>query len=198
MDRSPNRARRLGEFRYRFERPDLVLSMNNRDQRGFVIDGCAGRGQVDDAVVVNADATDGEAFPFEPATRHLGRWVLNLAGDDPPAADRSHRSEAADRVVARFGPATVEDDLLRLRTDQLRDFGSGFLDRRASRTPQRRGRLGIAELLAQEGEHRIEHLGIHRCGAIVIEIDRAIRSGHRLRILGSVLRQPNSFSRAGG
>ena len=96
---------------------------------------------------------------------------------DIPAA-REFRQNAVreaqplDRVVAGFRPAAGEDDLVRLCPDQGRDPPARDFDRVVSGLAECMSTGGVAEVLAEEGQHRVEDGRIDRRGRIVVEVDR--------------------------
>jgi hypothetical protein len=126
--------------------------------------------EIDAAIALRLDAMDSVALPREQVTRLLGGGMFDGAGDDAAVAIALH--DAADRHVAGFGAAAGEDDLVRLRADQRRDMAARGVDGVFGAAAQRVTGRRVAERVAQERQHGVEHIRRDRRGGVVIEIDR--------------------------
>ncbi len=80
---------------------------------------------------------------------------------------------ALDRQVVRLGRAAGEDDFAGGCADERGDLASGAANGLVSLPPIRvLPARGIAELLGEVRQHRLEHARIDRCRGVVVEIDR--------------------------
>ena len=133
-------------------RAHLVVRELYRDERGVVGD----RGR--DLVCVEAadpvDADQRELTRFAPARVEHTR-VLDRRRDHP-AAETGPAHGAPDRVVDRLGPARGEHDLTRASSEELGDLLARVLDRDPGDPALRVQARGVAVVLPEEGEHRLE------------------------------------------
>ena len=98
--------------------------------------------------------------------------VLGLEGDDVVALGPVELRHALERQVVRLGGAAGEDDLVRLRADERCHLLPGLLHRRLGppsegMVPRRR----VAKVLAQVGQHRLQHPRVERGRGMVIHVD---------------------------
>src|SRR5437879_13688140 len=98
--------------------------------------------------------------------------MLDLRGDD--VARPSRGGHALDAQVVRFRAPRGEDDLVLRHLEESGDLLASGVYALARLTAEAVHARGIAEALAEIGQHRLEHLGMHRRGCVVIEIDSAI------------------------
>ena len=108
------------------------------------------------AGAVNADPGDSPSMTLQPLARIRGCWMLDHRRDDM-AAIGERLGHTADGEVVRFGAARREDDLVGRAAEQHRDLRSRLLDRCASSTTHRVVARRIAEVVAEIGEHRVNH-----------------------------------------
>ena len=120
--------------------------------------------------------------------------MLDGAGDDVVATAPLRRHRTLDREVVRLGRAAGEGDLRRRRADQRGDLRPrrvhGVLRFPA---PRVLAAGGVAELLGEVRQHRLEDAGIDGRRGVVVEIEglhwsgspgSQVLSGLRLRIWG--------------
>ena len=81
---------------------------------------------------------------------------------------------ALDSEIVRLGAARGEDDLVLGDLEEARDLLACRLHAIARVATEAVDAGRIAEVLAEVRQHRLEHLGVHRCGRVVIEIDPAV------------------------
>ena len=111
------------------------------------------------------------------------RLVLGLQGDDvvalgPVELDHALEARLSDSVAPRG-----EDDLLVRRADQRGHLRARLLDRRLGLPAEGVvARRGVAEVLPQVGQHRLQHARIERGRGVVVHVDREL---HRV-VLGLV------------
>jgi len=91
---------------------------------------------------------------------------------DDSAAITVEPNGAANGDVAGFGAAAGERDLVCIGTDQRRDLAARGLDGVVRACAQGGVRRRIAELALQIWHHGLQHGGIDRRRAIVVEINR--------------------------
>ena len=171
MDERAMPFRGARDFRDRLQRADLVLRMDDADERGGVVDRRRDRLGGDATVWPWRHPADLVPFALQQGAARLRRRMLDCRGDER-APLRIAPSGAADRDVARLGAAAGEGDFVSARADQRGDLCARVLDRIMRAPP--RGMCGgrVAEFLAQERQHGVEHGRIDRRGGIVIEVDR--------------------------
>jgi hypothetical protein len=98
--------------------------------------------------------------------------VLDLRGDDVAASAR--HGHALDRHVVGLGAAGGEDDLLLAHAQEVGDLVAGGLQPLARLAAEAVDARGIAEPLAEVGQHGGDHIRMHRRGCVVIEIDLSV------------------------
>src|SRR6185436_4156027 len=93
--------------------------------------------------------------------------------DDVVALLAVHLGDALDRQVVRFGRAAREDDLLRVRADEIRNLLARLLDR-LFRFPAERmvAAGGVAEVLREVRQHRLDDARVHRRRRVIVHVDR--------------------------
>src|SRR5712675_1664590 len=97
------------DLRHRLDRADLVLGMNDRDQRDLAIDGAGETAGIDASVLLRWHARDLYALALEQGAARFCRRMLDRACDNvSPSALDVHG--AADRDVARLRSAAGKDD----------------------------------------------------------------------------------------
>ena len=170
MDDRAIGLRELRNLGKRLQRADLVLRMDDGDERGVSIDLRRHLAKIDTPGTVDADTDDIEAFPLQTDARHGRSGMLDRRGNDP--APRSGRSgDTTDRVVAGLRPAAGENDLIGTRADQRGNLAARRLNRIPCPPAESIGARRVAELLAEVGQHRLEHLARHGGCRVEIEID---------------------------
>ena len=91
------------------------------------------------------------------------RWLPRSA----PGID-----DALDGEVVRFGRAASEHDFVRGRADQRRDLLAGPFDGFVGVPPEAVAAAGgVAKVLGEVRQHRLEDARVHGCGGVVVEID---------------------------
>ena len=93
------------------------------------------------------------------------------SGADKCAAVGSQGEGRADRGVVRLGPAARENDFPRLRPDEGGYLLPGAIDCLARLASEAVAARGIAVVIAEPRQHRLEHLGSEASCGVVVEID---------------------------
>ena len=88
-------------------------------------------------------------------------------------------------MIARFGAAGREDNLVRLRFQEGGDLNAGTFDGVVGRFSVAVRAGWVAEVLAQIREHGVENGGVDRRGGVVVEINRVHDNCHRSDNLNS-------------
>ncbi|MPN13814.1 hypothetical protein SDC9_161140 [bioreactor metagenome] len=163
---------------------DLVVHGHHAGEDGVGADRGLEHFDVQQTVFLHVQIADFKALAlqFTHGVQHslvLGlhrNQVLTLAGIE--------MGRPLDRQVVRFGGAGSPDDFLGIGTDQRGDLLARLLDGGLGHPAEAvRTRCGIAEMLAQVGNHLFGNARIDRGGGRVIEVDRQF---HRLsRWVGS-------------
>ena len=175
------RANDLADLADRLQRADLVVGELDRDDRRPLRDRGGNLLGVDPAVAIDRQLDDLEAELLEVLQRVEHRVVLDRAGHDSMAAALARPRGALQREVQRLGAAAGEDDLARTRPDRAGDTLMGLVERSARSPAVRVRRRGVAELAAQERQHRLERLRTQRRRGGVVEVDRHRRDCRRAR-----------------
>jgi len=144
--------------------------MDDRHERSRAVDRRDHRLRADASIRARRDAAHRNAIALEQlATLFRGRMLDR--GRHNRAPRRIARRRTTDRNIARLGAAAGEGDLVRACANQRGDLRARILDCVMRAAAKRIGRGRIAELIAQERQHGVEHRGIDRGRGVVIEID---------------------------
>ena len=188
--RMEHSAHRMGEFRDlpdRLDGADLVVRRHDGDERGVLAQRVFELLEIDAAVLVHVQIGDAEALLFERFAGVEHRVVLDLGGDQVPAAlGRRAVHKPADGEVVRLRAAAGEDDLARgvvvLLVDRHRgvqafaDRGARLVERHFGLAPDAVERGRVAEIFGQPRLHRLEcGLGQGR-GRRVVRINKSVHS----------------------
>ena len=161
-------ARDLGD---RLDGPDLVVGVHHRDEHrprrerpGDVVG-------VDQAGPVDRYVGHVCAVPLEVAAGLDDRRVLHRGGHDvrPLPARRLDCSD--ERGVVRLGTAAGEDDLGRRAAEEPGEPGAGAGDGLSRRRPRPVRARGVAVVLREVRQHRLEHLGGDGRAGVVVQVD---------------------------
>ena len=136
VQRARRAARQGGDLADRLKRADLVVGVHDADERGAAVQGLAHRVGIDQSLAIDRHNRDPAAQAFEELARLQRGRMLDGAGDDVqrrcaqrPKKPRSlAKTDPFEGMIARFGAAAGEDDLVRLRTEQLGDLLPGLFD----------------------------------------------------------------------
>jgi methylthioribose-1-phosphate isomerase len=129
--------------------------------------------EVNAAILGDGQKGDFVAILFETLTSVEHGFVLDHLRDDVVALLAVHFRGALDRQIVRLGGAAGEDDFLRRRVDQPGDLGARVLHRFLGRPAERVVAAGsVAELIVKVRQHCLDHARVHRCGGVVIHVDR--------------------------
>jgi hypothetical protein len=124
-----------------------------------------------DAVAIDGHVVDGDAVGLEPDAGGQHGLVLDGGGEDPVGRLGGALDGAAQDLVGGLGAAGGEDDLAGLGAEQVGDALAGPFDGAAGALAPPVNAGGVAEVLAQEGEHLVEHFGVDGGGGVVVEVD---------------------------
>ena len=164
----------------RMNRPDLVVGVHDRDQHGLVGDRVAHRVGIDHPVLVHRQVGHGRlARPFQRAATVEHRLVLGDAGDDVVALVLVELDNPLDRLVVGLGRAAGENYLLGLRIDQRGDLVARLVDRFLGFPAEAMVAAGgVAELLREVRQHRLQHPRIDRRRRVIVHVYRQL--DHRI------------------
>mmetsp|Transcript_43067 Transcript_43067/g.84220 ORF Transcript_43067/g.84220 Transcript_43067/m.84220 type:complete len:337 (+) Transcript_43067:513-1523(+) len=160
----------LADLLHWLDDPDLVVDCHDTAQHSVG----AYRGpqlvEVHDTVLHHGKVRDLETLLLEDAAGVEDALVLRLGGDDVLLLPLVEPRDALDRHVVALGRAARPDDLLRVRADQRPHARPCFLHG-ALCLPSKvvRPRVRVAILPGHEGEHGVEHAGVHGGGALVVQ-----------------------------
>ncbi len=163
----------LADLGNRMNRADLVVGPHDRDEHGLVGDRAAHRVGIDHPVLVDRQIGDRRlARPLERAATVEHRLMLGDASDDVVALVLVKLDDALDCKVVGLGGAAGENNFLGLGADQRRDLIARAIDglfRFPSEAVVAAG--GIAELLGEIRQHRIEHARIDARGRVIVHVN---------------------------
>ena len=174
-------ARQAADRGERLQHADLVVGGHHADQDGLRLDGRFERREIDQAVGADRQHRDAAAARLEPRqVSSTARCSVATVTMWSPRSLRA-RGDALEReVVASVAPL--------VKTISLCDAPIRAATwRRAARRlagPPAGGVVeagGVADLVAQERQHRVEHAGVDRRGRVVVEVDHA-GSWRRVRV----------------
>ena len=165
---NPVPARDLPKLAHGLERPHLGVGVHERDEDGVRSNGLLQILRPDHTVFVHGKIGDGEALRLQRLAGAEHGVVLDLRGHDVPGTPGG--GDALDPEIVGLRAPGGEDDLVLGHAEESRDL----LTRRLQSLPRVAAEAvharGIAESLAEVGEHGLQHLGMHRSGGVVIEI----------------------------
>ena len=116
------RVRDPREIGHRLHRPDLVVGVHHRDERGLVGQRRLEGLRRDDAGRVDREQGRRPAAARERLERGEDGFVLDRAGDQVPASgDLERLGDTPDRKIVRLGSAAREDDLGHFGLQEVRD-----------------------------------------------------------------------------
>jgi len=98
--------------------------------------------------------------------------VLDLRADD--VAGAPGRRDALDAEVVRLRASRREHDLVLRHPEEAGDLLARDVEALARRAAEAVHAGGVAESLAEVGEHGLQHLGMHGRGRVVVEIDEPV------------------------
>ena len=150
----------------RLDRPDLVVGEHDRDEDDVVGERVGQFGEVDAAIRVDTDRD-----PAKRLDRVQHGVMFDRGADDTTAAASRDRPE--DREVVRLGPAAREHHFPGLTSQPGRDRLARVLERLLGPPRDRVRPRGVAEVLGEERQHRLERLGPQRRRCRVVEIGHA-------------------------
>ena len=163
--------RQLGD---RLDRPDLVVGVHDRDERGVGPGVAVPQGVgIDDAAPSDRQERRGCQPRFASALTVLqDGLVLDRGRDQMSAAGRLERfGGAAQREVVGLGAAAREDDLGRLGADERRDRRSGVIERRLGPLAEGVDADGLPNCVGRARDDGLDHLGASGCRRVVVEVD---------------------------
>ncbi len=158
--------------RQRLQHADLVVGRHDGDEDGARGHRRAELGEVDEALRVHAEPRDAAPLALEPFAGVQHRLVLGGGGDDVVAAIAQRVGDAFERQVVGLGRAAGEDDLPGRCADEVGDLGPRRVHR-LLRVPAV-GVLaarGIAEVLGEKRQHRLEHARVNRRRRVIVQVD---------------------------
>ena len=169
--------RDLADLGNRMKRADLVVGPHDRDEHGLVGDRVAHRVRIDHPVLVDRQIGHCRlAGTLERAATVEHGLVLGDATDDVVALIFVKLDDALDCQVVGLGGAAGENNFLGLGADQRGDLVARATDglfRFPSEAMVAAG--GVAELLGEIREHRIEHTRIDARGRMIVHINRLLQ-----------------------
>lgn len=121
---------KLANVRQRLLDTNLVVDSHDGDEAGLGPDGLLQILEVDQTVVLHGQICDLKALVLQVSAAVQDALVLRLAGDDVVLLARplEESRHALDAHVVTLRRSRREDDLLRIRADQLGNVAASLLD----------------------------------------------------------------------
>ena len=128
---------------------------------------------VDQTVGLHVEVSHLKALALEFTHGVQHRFVLGFDGDEVLASGLVEMRRAFDGEVVGLGRAGGPNDFAGVSSDQGGDVSTGFFYRFfCFPTPCMATRGRIAKVLAQPGNHGVDHAGVDRIGRCVVEVNR--------------------------
>jgi len=124
--------------------------------------------------LIHGKIGDGDTLLFEGLAGVEYGFVFHKRGDDVRVGlrrDGGRANDAEDGVIVRFGAAAGEKDLLGTRAEECGDLLPRRFHGSAGVLPEGVDGGSVGEFGREIGQHGVEHLGLDRCGGVVIEVD---------------------------
>ena len=156
----------------RLQHADLVVGRHHADQDRLRLEGRFERREIDQAVGADRQHRHAAAARLEVPAGVEHRAMLGRHRHDVVAAIARALGHALDRQVVRLGGAAREDDVLVRRADHRGDLAPRRVDGVAG--PPAGGVIEagrVADLVAQQRQHRVEHARIDRRGGVGIQVN---------------------------
>ena len=162
----------FADFGDGLEHADFVVGVHDGDENRLIGDRFPQHVEIDQAVALHRQIGDPIAVLFELLAGIENGFVLGGGGDDVVAFFGIHLGHALDGEVVRFGGAAGEDDFARRGADQIGNLLARFIHRLLGHPAELViAAGGIAEVLREIGQHRLEDAGVHLRGRVIVEIN---------------------------
>ena len=170
-------------------RAELVVSVHDGDEHGFLANRAVQILEIDQAVLVHVKISNIHALLFQSLASVKNGFVLDKRGDHVGTAAWGHSGgadDSEDGVVVGLGAAAGEENLSRSGANQRGNLFAGGFDGSARPLAEGMDGRGIAKLRREIGKHGVEHFGLDGGGGVVIEVD-AVHSSTHIMILDMIL-----------
>src|SRR5207249_11668045 len=127
------------------------------------------------AVAIHRQISDVKALALQPATRVEHGSMFRRTGNYMTAVLPLHMGDALESQIIALSGATGEDNLSGIRANQAGNFVASVLDcsfRFPAENMVTAG--GVAVMLGEIGQHRLEDTRIGAGGGVVIQVDRQV------------------------
>src|SRR6266849_7832482 len=163
----------LADFRHRIDDANLIVGIHDGNKNGFRRNRFTHVFRVDAAIALHRKIGDFIAVLFEALAGIEHSFVLNGLRNDVIALLAVHLGDTLDHQVVGFGRATGKDDFLGRCADQRSDLRTRILYRLfAGPAEGVIAACGVAELLREIGQHRVDNTRIHRSGRMIVQVNR--------------------------
>ena len=162
----------LPDFLNRLQHADFVVGVHDGDEDGLVGDSSAQLVQINQAFFAHRQVGDLAAVLLQPLAGVEHGFVLGDGGYDVVAFLAVHLGHALDGQVVGLSGAGGEDDLLRSGVDEGGDLLAGGVNPLLGLPAEAVVAAGgVAELVGEVRQHRLQHPRVHRGGSVVIHIN---------------------------
>jgi len=160
------------ERRDRLNRPDLIVGVHHRYERGVGVDCLEQAIGGDDPGRVHREQRRAPASAGQRAERVQHRFVFDAGCDQVPPSGRLERlGRASDGKIVSLGPAADEHNLGRIGVQQGRHRGSRIVDRRLCLLAEMMNARWITEDSAGNLRKRLNDFGRERRRCVVVKVD---------------------------
>ena len=162
---------------------DFVVHEHHAGQDGVGADGRLEGLQIDQAVSLHVQVSHFKTLALQLAAGVEHGLVLGFDRDDVFALGLVEMRGTLERQVVGFGGTRSPDDFTRVGTDQCGHLFAGFFYRGFRLpAPCMAARRGVAEVLAQPGNHGIHHPLVAGVGGAVVHVDGEVWGVHWLAL----------------
>ena len=152
---------------------NFVVHEHDADQDGVFTNRRFENVHVDQTIGLHVEVSHLKTLPLEFTHGVQNRFVLGFDGDEVLASGLVEMCRAFNSEVVRLGCTRSPHDFAGVSADQGGDVCAGFFNRFfCFPTPCMATRGRIAKVLAQPGNHGVDHAGVDRIGRCVVEVNR--------------------------
>ena len=155
---------------------DFVVDKHDAGQNGVGADSGLEHVQIKQAVFLHVQISHLEALALQFAHGIQHGLVLGLDGDQMPALVLVEMGRSLERQVVGFGGSAGPDDFARIGMNQVGHMAARLFNRFFRfPAPGMAAAGGVAKMLAQPGNHGVDHARIGRRGCSIVKIDGEMR-----------------------
>ena len=172
---------------------DFIVDMHHADERCVGTDRVFQLVQVEQAVFLHIQVGDFKTLALEFTHGVEHGFVLGFHSDQVLALGFVELRCAFDGQVVRLGGTRGPNDFTRISTNQVGHVNAGFFNGFFSfPAPGMAAGSGVAEMLAQPGDHGVDHPLIAGVGGTIVQVNREMRGHVHVQPLTNTLPSANT------